>query len=128
MSTTRHAATALVRISTLVLPRGRARDRCRQELLAELHGLAPSQQLRLALGVAGHVLALRRALTEEGQQHPDLGVSRTPWHCQLHLWHHHRTTMTDDGELYVACIDCGHVKDNYLYPVTPSMSSRGLPM
>jgi hypothetical protein len=128
MSTPRRTPTLLVLGSTLVLPAGHVRDRYRQELLAELHGVEPSHQFRHALGLACHALALRRALTGEGQQDSVVASEHKPLHCRLHLWHHHRKAMTEDGEVYMACVGCGHVKDNFLDPVSPSMSSRGLPM
>jgi len=128
MSTPRATATLLVRSATLVLPAGPVRERYRQELLAELHDLEPSQQFHHAWSVAGHALALRRAVTGKGRQDSAVVSDRKPLHCRLHLWHHHRRATTEDGEVYVACVDCGHVKDNFLDPVTPSISSRGLPM
>lgn len=128
MSTPRRTSKLLVEGATLVLPAGEVRDRYRQELLAELHGLERSQQPRHALGVVLHALALRRAVIGGEHVEPAAAGESAPVHCRLHLYHHHRKTSTDDGQVFWQCVDCGHIKDNYLDPACPSISSRGLPM
>lgn len=128
MSTPCRTATLLIRGATLVLPPGTTRDRYRQELIAELHDVEPSRQVRHALRVAVHALALRRAVTGNDQLAPAATAHHAPMHCRLHLYHHHRKASTDDGQVFMQCVDCGHIKDNYLEPAYPSISSRGLPM
>ena len=127
MSTPRRSATLAVRVSTRVLPAGQVRERYRLELTAELHDLGHSQQLHYAAGVVSSAWSLRRAVTEEKHMGSDLASTpRSPLHCRLHLYHHHRITSTEDGVIYMACRNCGHVKDNYPDPENPSLSSRGI--
>jgi hypothetical protein len=56
------------------------------------------------------------------------GLKTVPLHCKLHLWHHYRTSSTEDGQLYRRCVDCGRDHTGDIEPTEPSMSSRGLPM
>jgi hypothetical protein len=129
MSGPRRTATILVRAATLALPAGPIRDRYRQELVAELHGLEPGQQLRHALSTSTHALALRRAVAGGGLPAPAAAPRPAPLHCRLHLYHHHRKATTQDGNVYVACVNCGHIKDNYDDPSGPGdLISGGLPM
>ena len=129
MSTPRRTATLLVRAATFVLPAGPVRERYRDELLAELYFLESSQQVRRALGTAMHAPALRRAVVGGGVAAPVVAGRSTPLHCRLHLYHHHRKTTTEDGGVYVACVDCGRIKDNFDDPSGPGDLIRGgLPM
>ena len=129
MSSPRRTAVLAVHLSTRVLPAETARERYRQEFVAELHELDESRQLRYAARVVSRAWALRRAVTEENTMEAEHAKQKTrPLHCRLHLYHHHRKTSTEDGQVLLACVDCGHIKDNYLDPTQPSISSRGLPM
>jgi hypothetical protein len=129
MSTPRRSARLAVRVSTRVLPAGRIRDRYRQELAAELCALDHSKQLRFAAGVVSRAWSLRRAVTKENAMESEHAqTKKPPLHCRLHLYHHHRTASTEDGEVYLKCADCGDIKDNYVDPEGPGLISRGLPM
>ena len=97
-----------VRLAVRALPRGALRDRYRQELLAELHGMPRSRQVRHALGALRSAAALRSALLD--QQHAkELAMSRPrrPVLCRLNLHHTWRTRRTEDGARYVECGRCG---------------------
>ncbi len=129
MSTPRRAASLAVRASTSVLPAGRVRDRYRQELVAELHDLDHPEQLRFAAGVVSRAWSLRRAVTQEKAMESDVvQIRKAPLHCRLHLYHHHRKASTEDGHVYVRCVDCGHTKDNFADPEGPSMTGSGMGM
>ena len=123
MSTPRRSAKLAVRVSTSVLPAGQIRDRYRQEFDAELHELDHAKQLRFAAGVVSRAGSLRRAVTQENPMESEHAQIKTPLHCRLHLYHHHRTASTEDGHVYVECADCGHIKDNYDDPEGPSATS-----
>jgi hypothetical protein len=129
VSTPRRSARLAVRVSTSVLPAGRVRDRYRQELAAELHELDHSQQLSFAAGVVSRAWSLRRAVTKENAMESEHApIKKPPLHCRLHLYHHYRKASTEDGQVYMKCADCSHIKDNYVDPEGPGLISRGLPM
>ena len=129
MSTPRRSARLAVRVSTRVLPAGPVRDRYRQELTAELYDLEDSRQLQFAAGVVSRAWSLRQAVTEENATAGELSQpTGPPLACRLRLHHRYHTASTEDGEVYVECVHCGHIKDNYPDPEGRSMSSRGLPM
>jgi hypothetical protein len=129
MSTPRRSARLVVRVSTRALPAGPVRDRYRQELAAELYDLDRSRQLQFAAGVASRAWSLRKAVTQENATADELAQpSGVPLSCRLRLRHRYHKASTEDGEVYVECVHCGHIKDNYPDPEGHSMSSRGLPM
>jgi hypothetical protein len=128
VTTPRRSATLLVAMATRVLPSGPVRERYRKELTSELHDLDRSRQLRHAMGTAAHALALRRALADGEHRAPTTATHAAPLHCRLHLYHHHRKATTEDGQVFLECVGCGHIKDNYVDPAGPSISSHGLPM
>ena len=103
-----------VRLAVLTLPRGRLRDRYRQEFLAELHGLAAGQQARQSLGILVHALALRSAV--RGSSGPTvedtMATPSKPLLCRTNLRHRWESAHTADGQRYVRCARCLKEKDS----------------
>jgi hypothetical protein len=105
----------LVRLAARALPAGAARNRYRDEFLAELHGLPRRQQIRHARGVLAHAVALRAAVTAEplagGLDVVASTAVRMPLRCRLDLHHDWRTRRNEDGERFRQCTKCG--RDQY---------------
>jgi hypothetical protein len=92
----------------MLLPAGPVRERYRRELAAELHDLAPSLRLRHAIGFLWSAWSLRRAVAGmDPVVETTLPGFRSPLHCRLHLYHHYRLNLTEDGHRYLRCRDCG---------------------
>jgi hypothetical protein len=104
-------ASLAVRSAALPLP-PEPRWRYRQEFLAELYGLTPSEQLHHASGVLSRVWALRIALAEaHGTTGGTTGNDVRPLRCRLNLLHTWRPYSIADGLRYISCARCG--KDKY---------------
>jgi hypothetical protein len=102
----------IVWAATRVLPHGPARDRYRQEFLAELHGLGRARQVRHAFGVLSRSWALRVAVnTPSDAVAADMEIvfprRRGPLSCRLNLGHQWTTVRTEDGGRYRQCQRCG---------------------
>jgi hypothetical protein len=76
-----------VRSASAPLP-SEHRYRYRQEFLAELYGMTPSEQLHHATGVLSRVWTLRVALNEPARLKPKEAAMAKPWRCRLriHRW------------------------------------------
>jgi hypothetical protein len=108
MTTTVRAAASVVRLAVLLLPAGPVRERYTDEVLAELTDLPPAARMIHALGFLRSAPALRRAVVGVGVDiDAPMAAFGTPLHCRLHLWHHFRTAVTEDGQRYRRCADCG---------------------
>jgi hypothetical protein len=96
-----------VRTAALPLP-SEHRWRYRQEFLAELYGMTPTEQLHHASGVLSRIWTLRLALTEpERLTHKEATMAK-PWRCRLRL-HRWRIQNDDQGQRYRECRRCGAV-------------------
>jgi hypothetical protein len=102
-------ASLAVRSAALPLP-SKPRRRYRQEFLAELYGMTPSEQLHHATGVLSRVWALRIALAEAAYGTTVKDVR--PLRCHLNLLHTWRPYLVADGQRYISCARCG--KDKYV--------------
>jgi hypothetical protein len=91
----------VVAAAVLVLPPDQ-RARYREELLAELDDLGPSDHPACLARMVAQLPALRRALLPLG-----LDGEPAPFLCRWHLRHHWSTFTTDDGERYSRCDRCG---------------------
>jgi hypothetical protein len=98
-----------VRSASLPLP-AEHRWRYRQEFLAELYGMTPSEQLHHATGVLSRVWTLRVALNEPARLLPKEADMAKPWRCwiRLHRWQRLRNP---EGGWFRECRDCGTQKD-----------------
>jgi hypothetical protein len=96
-------AVSAVHAATLLLPPGSVRRRDRHELVSELWGMSPGQQLSHATSVLASAPSLHRALLESGE----LDVPHSPRWCRLHLHHRWRTQRTLGGTTYRKCRACG---------------------
>ena len=96
-------ASLAVRSASLPLP-SEDRYRYRQEFLAELYGMTPSQQLHHATGIVSRVWTLRVALTE-----PERLMAK-PWRCRIgrHRWQRLRNP---EGGWYRECRACQKQRD-----------------
>ena len=94
-----------VRSASLPLP-SEHRYRYRQEFLAELYGMTPSEQLHHASGVLSRVWTLRVALTEPERLMPKETTMAKPWRCRIgrHRWQRLRNP---EGGWYRECRGCG---------------------
>jgi hypothetical protein len=105
-------ASAGVELAARVLPRPGDRQRYRAEFLAELHDLAPADQIPYAAGVLSRTFALRAALGASPSRAEEdamtLSTTTVPfWRCRvlrLHRWTWH---STEDGQRYQSCASCG---------------------
>jgi hypothetical protein len=79
------------------------RRRYRAELVSELWGMTPGQQLTHALSILVSAPALHRALVGAGE----LEVPHSPLWCRLHLHHRWRSERTEDGAHFRRCLACG---------------------
>jgi hypothetical protein len=105
-----------VRSASVPLPSDH-RDRYRQEFLAELHGMTPSQQLHHATGVLSRVWTLRVALNEPARLMPKEAAMAKPWRCRVRI-HRWQRLRNPQGGWYRECLECGKQDDT---------SSRGGP-
>lgn len=100
----------MIGLAVRFLPRGRARERYRQEFLADLHHLGPRRQWRYAVGVAAQVLPLRVALERSATSAWESLVGprqRKPWPCRLNLRHRWVVQYSEDGtSRYRTCSKC----------------------
>jgi hypothetical protein len=71
-----------VRAATRPLPAGH-RGRYRQEFLAELYAMTPSQQLHHATRVISRVWTLRVALNEQERLLAKEAAMAKPWRCRM---------------------------------------------
>lgn len=96
-----------VRSASLPLP-SEQRWRYRQEFLAELYGMTPTEQLHHATGVLSRIWTLRLALTEPERLIRKEATMAKPWRCRLRL-HRWRIQNDDQGQRYRECRRCGAV-------------------
>jgi hypothetical protein len=94
-----------VRSASLPLP-SEYRYRYRQEFLAELYGMTPSEQLHHAGGVLSRVWTLRVALNEPARLLTKEAAMAKPWRCRLRL-HRWQRLRNPQGGWYRECLGCG---------------------
>jgi len=97
------------------------RRRYRQEFLAELHGMTPSEQLRHAAGVLSRAWTLRVAVTEPARLIRKEAAMAKPWRCRLRL-HRWQRLRNPEGGWYRECRGCGRQRHGIGGP-----SAGGLP-
>jgi hypothetical protein len=104
----------IVRLATHALPAGAARERYRQEFLAELAGMPGSQQARHAAGILTHSLSLRSAVrgTRAGPMEDAMIRPTKPLLCRTNAHHDWEWAHTSDGERYIRCSRCLKEKDS----------------
>jgi hypothetical protein len=107
-----------VRSASLPLP-SEHRWRYRQEFLAELYGMTPSEQLHHATGVLSSVWTLRVALNEPARLTPKEAAMAKLWRCRIRF-HRWQRLRNPEGGWYRECRDCGEQKDASGSP--PSMA------
>lgn len=88
-------ARRVVALDVHVLPAGRARERYRQEFLADLFGMSRRQSTAYLLGILANRRRLRAAV-----------VGSVPLSCRLSLRHRWRICSTEDGGRYKECSRC----------------------
>jgi hypothetical protein len=98
-----------VRSASVPLPSAH-RYRYRQEFLAELYGMTPTEQLHHASGVLSRVWTLRIALSEPARLKPKEAAMAKPWRCRLRL-HRWQRIRGPEGRRYRECRDCGTQQD-----------------
>jgi hypothetical protein len=98
-----------VRSASVPLPSD-YRYRYRQEFLAELYGMTPSEQLHHATGVLSRVWTLRVALNEPARLMSKEAVMAKPWRCRLRI-HRWQRLRNPQGGWYRECRDCGKQDD-----------------
>ena len=98
-----------VRSASVSLPSDH-RYRYRQEFLAELHGMTPSQQLHHATGILSRVWTLRVALNEPERLLPKEATMTKPWRCRVRL-HRWQRLRNPEGGWYRECLGCGRQRD-----------------
>jgi hypothetical protein len=103
-----------VRSASVPLPTEQ-RYRYRQEFLAELYGMTPSEQLHHASGVLSRVWTLRVALTEPARLMPKEAAMAKPWRCRIGL-HRWRIEKDYQGKRYRECRQCGAVSGTSMTP------------
>lgn len=94
----------LLRVATLVLPRGASRDRYRREFAAELYGRPQGHQLGYALSLCGHMWSLRTVLVHGAE------ITRIPFLCRTNLHHHWDNRVNEEGARFKTCSHCGREK------------------
>jgi hypothetical protein len=109
-------ASLAVRSASLPLP-SEQRYRYRQEFLAELYGMTPSEQLHHATGVLSRVWTLRAALAEPARLMAKEDAMVKSWRCRIRL-HRWQRLRNPQGGWYRECLECGKQDD---------ASSRGGP-
>jgi hypothetical protein len=104
----------IVRLATHALPAGPARERYRQEFLAELAGMSGAHQARHAAGILTHCLGLRAAVrgTPVGPVEDAVTRPTKPLLCRTNAHHHWEWAHTPDGERYIRCSRCLKEKDS----------------
>jgi hypothetical protein len=108
-------ASFAVRSALLPLP-SEHRYRYRQEFLAELYGMTPSEQLHHATGVLSRVWTLRVALNEPERLISKEATMAKPLRCRLRL-HRWRIEKDYQGQRYRECVRCGAVSgDSSMLP------------
>jgi hypothetical protein len=105
-----------VRSASLPLP-SEHRWRYRQEFLAELYGMTPSEQRHHATGVLARAWTLRMALTEPARLMSKEAAMTKSWRCRVRL-HRWQRLHNPQGGWYRECLQCGKQDD---------ISSRGGP-
>lgn len=104
----RERARRVVRLVTCILPAGQARERYRQEFLAELFGLNRISRICFVLGLVSTSFALRAALRDAPSVDGPISVAPSkPVLCRTGLHHRWRTYLNPDGEAYRHCTRCG---------------------
>jgi hypothetical protein len=98
-----------VRSASVPLP-SEHRYRYRQEFLAELYGMTPTQQLHHATGVLSRVWTLRVALNEPARPTPKEAAMAKSWRCRVRL-HRWQRIRNPQGGWYRECRDCGKQED-----------------
>jgi hypothetical protein len=98
-----------VRSASVPLP-SEHRYRYRQEFLAELYGMTPSEQLHHATGVLSRVWTLRVALNEPARLMPREAAMVKHWRCRarIHRW---QRLPNPEGGWYRECLECGKQDD-----------------
>ena len=102
-------ASLVVRSAALPLP-SEHRWRYRQEFLAELHGMTPTEQRRHAHGVLSRIWTLRLALTDPDRLLRKEAAVTKPWRCRLRL-HRWQRLHSPQGGWYYECVKCGTQQD-----------------
>ena len=94
-------ASLVVRSASLPLP-AEHRWRYRQEFLAELYGMTPTEQRHHATGVLSRVWTLRVALATPGRLTAKEATMAKPWRCRIgrHRWQRLRNP---EGGWYREC-------------------------
>lgn len=109
-------AQAGIALATAAL-RPEDRERYRAELLAELHVLPPTAQLRYTAGVLAQIFDLRAALrlAPTRAEEAAMTVTRTrfSWRCRVLRWHRWVWRSTEDGGRYQTCGRCGRDRNDY---------------
>jgi hypothetical protein len=98
-------ASRAVRSASLALPSDH-RYRYRQEFLAKLYGMTPSEQLHHATGVLSRLWTLRVALNEPARLMPKEATMAKPWRCRIRL-HRWQRLRNPEGGWYRECRECG---------------------
>ncbi|MGY1619240.1 hypothetical protein ACI797_21075 [Geodermatophilus sp. SYSU D00691] len=92
-----------------MLPTRADRDRYYCELVAELYGTTPRDQLRFAVGVLSQAFALRAALGDPRQLLEEVPMPSfgRRFRCRVLRLHDWRLHSTEDGSRYRSCAVCG---------------------
>jgi hypothetical protein len=98
-----------VRSASVPLP-SEHRYRYRQEFLAELYGMTPSEQLHHATGVLSRVWTLRVALNDPARLMPKEAAMAKHWRCRVRL-HRWQRLRNPEGGWYRECRECGTQRD-----------------
>ena len=96
--------------------------RYRQEFLAELYGMTPSEQLHHATGVLSRIWTLRVALNDPARLLPKEATMAKPWRCRIRL-HRYQRLRNPEGGWYRECRECG--KQRNVPGSPPSMAGPG---
>ena len=107
-------ASLAVRSASLSLP-AEHRYRYRQEFLAELHGMTPSEQRHHATGVLSRVWTLRVALNEPERLISKEAAMAKSLRCRIGM-HRWRIERDYQGKRYRECRDCGAVSGSSMTP------------
>jgi hypothetical protein len=102
-------ASLIVRSAALPL-RSEHRYRYRQEFLAELYGMTPSEQRHHASGVLSRVWTLRVALTDPARLTLKEAAMTKPWRCRLRI-HRWQRLRNPEGGWYRECRGCQEQQD-----------------
>jgi hypothetical protein len=94
-----------VRSASLPLPSDH-RSRYRQEFLAELYGMTPSEQLHHAIGVLSRVWTLRLALNGPARLLAQEAAKAKLWRCRVRV-HRWQSQHNSEGGWYRECLGCG---------------------